>query len=120
MIKTFETFNEIDPYGEEDWNDYDDMLRPWDWNFDYFENKIFKMVNLPEKFTIDDFIEKFNKIQPELRKNIKGYSVILTKNYSHDINRLSRLLYYLVDRNILKVKHVSKSHKTIPIFKKID
>jgi hypothetical protein len=86
------------------------------WEADYFENVIFRMVPLDnQEFTVEKFINQFNKIPSYKRKHKSVIELIPT--YYYHYNLMSRMLHHMVKKNYLSVRYVSVGTRTEPIFK---
>lgn len=92
------------------------------WDTQYFESNVYTLVanKLEAEFTIQDFMQKFNKLSKDCRKTdyFKDfiYVVELYPTYHYHINIISNMLMGLVESGTLKVRWVSVKSRTEPIF----
>jgi len=91
---------------------------------DYFSRYIYPLVEskLKNEFIIEDFISKFNTLNPNIRiTNYFNFKHIirLVPNYYYHYKLISLCLNLLVKEGKLNVKWVSVGSRTEPIFIKI-
>ena len=97
----------------------------WEWEADYFENYILRNVELPQEFTVQDFMVCFNKLPAMFRTVNKGrwitaYNLVLDFKYFGYCHRVvSANLHAMLSRGVLKAKYVSNGSKTETIFSKV-
>ena len=93
------------------------------WEPNYFENYIFRNVQaqLPQEFTVEQFMLTFNKI-PAIYRETHTYRWrhVLTLNpYHYECNIVSRLLHGVVQKGLLNARYVANNGRTQTIFQKI-
>jgi len=98
------------------------MKMYWEWEPNYFENYIFRNVELTGEFTVEQFINQFNKINRGYRTaNWGKYRPVITliPNYYYHYNLISGFLHGLLKKGILEARYVSNNGRTETIFKKV-
>lgn len=90
----------------------------------YFGDYVYRLVepNLENEFTVEDFMEKFNKLTIHVR--VTNYfssfkhTITLFPKYHYHYKTVSNCLHYMVKQKRLKAKYVSVGSRTETIFKK--
>jgi hypothetical protein len=96
----------------EEEKDPEPLLWEHKWDADYFIKNIFNRVKIKGEFTIEEFIEKFNDLPKEFRKQEKSINlhyeplVHLFPTYYYHYNLISKLLHDMVKRGLLKVRYL--------------
>ena len=88
----------------------------------YFANCVYRLVEpkLENEFTVEDFMEKFNKLSSHVRvtnffTSFKHVITLLPK-YHYHYRIVSSCLHYMVTQKQLKARYVSVGSRTETIF----
>ena len=90
----------------------------------YFGDYVYRLIHpkLPNEFTVENFMEKFNKLPSNVRETnhfSHRHIISLNPGYHYHYNLVSDCLHYMVAQKQIKVRYVSVGSRTESIYAKL-